>query len=148
MLPLLFALLPSATAADVKVLQDSRSEKAPGQVRFVEKKGHSLSVGLVTASDTQAAGNVIVMQKLYDPLCEAPCSLEMKPGWYEFRFAHEDTEWFRKLEVKSGPQTYTIKRWRRGMNMSGVLLSAFMILPVGVPLWVASMPTHKWSPGM
>lgn len=130
-----------AQAQDVKVLEDSAPTEAPGVVRFLSKSGEPLQIALVSATDTSVAGNMMVVEKLYNSLCTTPCTIELKPGWYEFRVAHEAIEWYRKLEVTSGPQTYTIKRFRPGLAMTGVVLTSLIATaPIGVPMMIVGMP--------
>ena len=147
---LLLALSPAALAVDgVKVLSDSTPQVPPGVVHFAIKDGVPRKLGLVKATDVSGSGSMVVVEKLYEDVCTAPCTLEMPVGWHEFHLELGKHEWIHKSEGRPGEQTYTLIRQPRPVRfVAGLTLTSLIVTaPVGVPLLVTSMPKAKRSEG-
>ncbi len=146
---MLALLAAHALAGDVKVLSDAAVEQPPGVVKLQGKKGESFKIGLVRGTDVSTAGTVTIVEKYYEDLCTAPCTLEMPVGWHELHVSHEQHEWVRKVEILPGQQTYTLQRYRPGMMITGLSLTSMIITaPIGVPLLIKSWPSAKRTEGI
>lgn len=143
---MLFHLVASVTiAADVTVLEGAIVEPTKATISFESPDGRTRKIGLVRATERTTTGTVTVVEKFYDEVCSTPCTLEMPVGWHEFHFEVDEFEWVKKLEIQPGTHTIELKRWPKvGLWILGVSLTAMgLTAPIGIPIWIQSMPAYK-----
>ncbi|MEM6994282.1 MAG: hypothetical protein AAF721_27455 [Myxococcota bacterium] len=100
-------------------------------------------------STTQAGGNAIVITTHYDELCNLPCGEKVdvseRPIFFLVRDQQPVSYGFRLPETDE--VTLSVKPNRKGMFMTGFMLTAFLILPVGIPLMVVGRPKVSIASG-
>ncbi len=89
------------------------------------------------------SGDVIHVTVNYEEQCTLPCGVAVdnseRPIFFFMRDGSPISKGFR---IPSGSDTFTVKfnPGRRGMALAGAYLTVFLILPVGIPLWIAGKP--------
>ena len=98
----------------------------------------------------QAAGSGVLVTTRYEPLCAEPCGVSVdvseRPIFFLVRDGNPVSHGFR---LPPGDDvTVKLKPTRRGLWTAGFILTAFLILPAGIPmlvtgksrLWIADGP--------
>lgn len=143
----------TATASD-PISFDSPLERVGPVVHVVERLPDPERgvVKLARMRDTSVnhRGNVTLVTVNYFELCNVPCGVPVdvseRPLFFFVRDGSPITDAFR---IPAGADEVTIEFTpnRRGMLMAGVTLTSMMILPVGIPLWIAGKSRMWIAPG-
>lgn len=131
-------------ATEVTVLEGGQTpEKAV--IHFTTQDDQPRKIGLVQATDVSSAGSTTVIEKLYEDLCQTPCTLEMPVGWHEFHMELGKWEWTHKIEIRPGEQTFELRRhFSTGLYIGGLTLTSLIVTaPIGVPMLVNAFPKAK-----
>lgn len=143
----------TATASD-PLSFDSPLERIGPVVHVVERLPDPERgvVKLARMRDTSVdhRGNITLVTVNYFELCNVPCGVPVdvseRPLFFFVRDGSPITDAFR---IPAGADEVTIEFSpnRRGMLMAGVTLTSMMILPVGIPLWIAGKSRMWIAPG-
>ncbi len=147
---MLVAALGTATAT---VAAPLRAEASGPRVHVLNEQPDDnrgvVKLARYRGSTAQAATNAVVITTHYDELCTLPCGESVdvteRPIFFLVRDQQPVSYGFRlpdKEEV-----TLSVKPLRKGMSLAGLMLTSFLILPVGIPLWVVGRPKVSIADG-
>lgn len=120
----------SSTSPTIHVI-DMKPDESKGVVKLVR---HTNSQSARVSSDT------ILVTVNYEELCTLPCGVAVdnseRPIFFLMRDGQGVSPGFR---IPSGGEVFTVKFRppRKGMAITGIVLTWFLILPAGIPLWLA-----------
>jgi hypothetical protein len=131
---------PPPADAPIIYLANDRPDDEHGPVKLAKRR----------ATATGTIPNGIIVTTFYDEICTEPCGVPVdtteRPLFFLVRDGTAVSGAFR-LHRFSGPTTLRWKPGRGGLAIAGVLLTAFLILPAGIPMLVASRSKLRVASG-
>jgi len=117
---------------------DASADKPPAEAPAAEQvtvkmrsTGAVVTVAKVTDRMVAASGNVVVSGIAWKDLCNSPCTFKLDPGLHELMvYGDGVTSITKKLDLKSGEQSFVVKPGSSALSTSGTWLAAFGILAV------------------
>jgi hypothetical protein len=98
-----------------------------------------LKLAKYRATTASAAANAIVVTTHYDEICTEPCSVEIdtseRPLFFFIRDDQPASYAFRLNQP--GEYTLSVKPLRARLKAWGQILTGMLILPAGIPMWIA-----------
>jgi hypothetical protein len=106
-----------------------------------DERGH-IKLAKYKGTATAAAPNAIVVTTFYEELCTEPCGVAIdtsdRPLFFFIRDGRSVSHAFRLSQP--GEVTLRLKPLRHGLVAGGAILTGFLLLPAGIPMWIAGMP--------
>jgi hypothetical protein len=123
---------PSSRDSVVVHIENTAPDDERGHIKLAKYKGTA----------TAAAPNAIIVTTFYEELCTEPCGVAIdtsdRPLFFFIRDGRSVSYAFRLKEP--GEVTLRVKPVRNGLVVGGAMLTGFLILPAGIPMWIAGMP--------
>jgi hypothetical protein len=135
------ALLAALIAADPAPAKGDSVVVHVVNTRPDDERGH-IKLAKYKGSATAVAPNAIIITTFYEELCTEPCGIAIdttdRPLFFFIRDGRSVSYSFRLNEP--GEVTLRLAPVRSGLVAGGFILTGMLILPAGIPMWIAGMP--------